>query len=70
MLIDSMLSSSVKMPQVTVVVAVTLEPALLAVVAVSVKSILVYSLLGEAYIGVCGTMLWMVFSVVFALVAL
>ena len=64
-----MLSSSEKISQVTVAEALTVLPDELAVVTDREKSIFVYSLLGEAYIGVCAVtdlINWIVVLEVFA----
>ena len=66
---DSMLSSSEKISKVTVAEAVTVLPDELAVVTDRVKSIFVYSRLGEAYIGVCAVtdlIVWIAVLEVFA----
>ena len=66
---DSRLSSSSKISQVTVTVAVAELPALFLVAAVRVKSILVYRRLGDAYLGVCAVTFLRVCRVVLLCVA-
>ena len=66
---DSRLSSSSKISQVTVTVAVAEAPALFLVAAVKVKSILVYKRLGDAYLGVWAVTFFRVCRVVLPCVA-